>query len=293
MSFRFEKDLKRYTVLEKLGEGAYGRVFKAADKHTTEKVALKVIKLSLSAEGIPSSTIREICFLRTLQHPGIVNLKDVVLSEKRIVLVFDYMKSDLRNYLDVNPIPQEGIIKKFLVQILRAIHYCHSARIVHRDIKPQNILLDTAGNALIADFGLSRNFQVPFKPYTLSVQTLWYRAPELLSGGKKYNTAIDIWSVGCLFAEMLSGSPRFPGMSEKDTLYMIYQLLVDPSLTEFPLGVDLSFFEMENPQWNKIELADVYPNLGKEGFDLLQKLLCIDPERRISALDALRHVIHM
>ena len=172
MSFKLDSDLKRYRVIVKLGEGTYGKVYKAADKSSGALVALKITKFSMSEEGIPAYTIREICLLRSLRHQNIINLRDVVMNEEKVVLIFDFMKCDLREFIVSSFTLTEDLIKKILVQILKALHYCHSARIIHRDLKPHNILLDFANNIKIADFGLARNFQIPFQPYTKSVQTL-------------------------------------------------------------------------------------------------------------------------
>jgi serine/threonine protein kinase len=287
MSFRFDKNSSRYKIKNKLGEGSYGTVYRAIDRITNAAVALKINKISSDEEGIPASTLREICFLRTLKHENIIKLQDVILNTSQIILVFDYMKSDLRTYIASNPIGEETI-KKMLVQLLKAVHYCHSARVMHRDLKPQNILLDFATNLKIADFGLARNYQVPLKPYTQSVQTLWYRAPELLLGCKVYNTSIDMWSIGCIFSEMLTGYPLFQGVSEKDTIFSIFKFLGTPDLALWPELSDFKF-----PTWSKVTMGHVYPQLPTEGLDLLEKLLQINPAARISAAEALNHVIYI
>lgn len=285
MSFRFDKDFNRYEVREKLGEGTYGKVYLGVDKITGLRVALKISKFPMHEEGVPSSTIREICFLRSLKHPNIIVLQDVVMTPKKLGLIFEYMKCDLHQLIEKSANLSEITIKKILFQILKALHFCHSSRVIHRDLKPHNILLDFTNNVKIADFGLARSFQLPFKQYTHSVQTLWYRAPELILGCKLYDTAIDIWSVGCIFSEMVTGFALFGGSSEQDVLLLIFKLLGTPDWPEFKEMI------AKLVVWEKVTLADVYPQLSGYGLDLLEKMLKIDPGLRISAFEALQHVI--
>jgi serine/threonine protein kinase len=291
MSFKFEKDIKKYKIGEKLGQGAYGKVYKAIDKSNNSAVALKVLKFDSKQEGVPSFAIREICFLRTLSHPGIVLLKDVLLMNDKIVLVFEYLKSDLRSHIESSKSYNEDCLKRILMQILKSLHYCHSNRVIHRDLKPQNILLDFSNNAKIADFGLSRCFQMPFKPYTRSVQTLWYRAPELLLGCKLYDTSIDLWSVGCIFAEFVTGEPLFSGSNEKDVIFKIFQLRGTPDEASWPDFQSFSDIPENTPNWPSVPLASVFPDLGAGGVDLLSSLLELNPRRRPSASEAMNHVL--
>lgn len=187
------RDQNRYQRIGKLGEGAYGKVYKAKDTKTNSIVAIKKSVMTTDAEGIPAQTIREICLLRDLLHPGIVYLQDVLILENKLYLIFEYLEQDLRKFLDNCSMPlPESVLKKFMIQLLNALNYCHTHRIIHRDLKPHNLLLDANNDLKIADFGLARAFQVPCRPYTSSVQTLWYRAPEIILGCEIYNTAIDL-----------------------------------------------------------------------------------------------------
>lgn len=290
MSFKFEKDIKKYKLGEKLGQGAYGKVYKAVDRSNNSAVALKVLKFDSNYEGIPSYAIREICFLRTLSHPGIVLLKDVILLESKIILVFEFMKSDLHSYIESTRCYNEDVIKRLLYQTLRALQYCHSNRVIHRDLKPQNLLLDFNSNLKLADFGLSRCFQMPFKPYTRSVQTLWYRAPELLLGCKLYDTSIDLWSVGCIFAELVTGEALFSGANEKDVLLKIFQLRGTPDSSTWPEFNSFASIPENLPSWTAVTLSSVFQDLPAEGVDLLNQLLELNPNKRISAQEALAHV---
>jgi len=192
--------------MEKIGEGTYGVVYKAKDRVTGEIIALKKIRLEAEDEGIPSTAIREISLLKELQHPNIVRLYDVVHTERKLTLVFEFLDQDLKKYLDVCDsglgLP---ILKSFLYQLLTGVAYCHHHRVLHRDLKPPNLLINREGQLKLADFGLARAFGIPVRSYTHEVVTLWYRAPDVLLGSRKYSTPVDIWSVGCIFAEMANG----------------------------------------------------------------------------------------
>jgi len=159
--------MDRYQKLEKIGEGTYGVVYKAKDRVTGEIIALKKIRLEAEDEGIPSTAIREISLLKELQHPNIVRLYDVVHTEKKLTLVFEYLDQDLKKYLDVCDGGLEpGIMKSFLFQLLRGVAYCHHHRVLHRDLKPQNLLINREGELKLADFGLARAFGIPVRSYT-------------------------------------------------------------------------------------------------------------------------------
>ena len=202
-------------------------------------VALKKIRLEAEDEGIPSTAIREISILKELQHPNIVRLHDVIHTEKKLTLVFEYLEQDLKKYLDA--LPQSGggmpprAIKMALYQLLNGIAFCHDRRVLHRDLKPQNLLINTGSGSdsemqlKLADFGLARAFGIPVRSYTHEVVTLWYRAPEILLGGKQYSVPVDIWSVGTIIPEMVTGHPLFPGDSEIDELFKIFRLLGTPN----------------------------------------------------------------
>jgi len=216
--------MERYQKIEKIGEGTYGVVYKAKDRITAEVIALKKIRLEVEDEGIPSTAIREISLLKELQHPNIVRLYDVVHTEKKLTLVFEYLDQDLKKYLDVCEGGLEStILKSFLYQLICGVMYCHHHRVLHRDLKPQNLLINREGELKLADFGLARAFGIPVRSYTHEVVTLWYRAPDVLLGSKRYSTPVDIWSIGCIFAEMCNGAPLFPGTCETNQLDRIFQ----------------------------------------------------------------------
>lgn len=185
--------LERYQKIEKVGEGTYGVVYKARDRNTGEILALKKIRLESEDEGVPSTAIREISLLKTLQHPNVVKLKDVVHTEQKLYLMFEFLDHDLKKYMNTQSAPLAPmVVKNFLYQILSALAYCHTHRILHRDLKPQNILIDREGSVRLADFGLARAFGLPIKTYTHEIVTLWYRAPEILMGARQYSTPVDM-----------------------------------------------------------------------------------------------------
>jgi cyclin-dependent kinase 1 len=164
--------IESFEKLENIGSGTYGDVFRGIFKKTNEQVAIKRIKIELEGEGIPSTALREICILRGLKHPNIVEIKDVVIHENKLYLIFEYLEIDLRKYLSSlshDEILESDLIKSFLYQLLDGIAYCHSMKILHRDLKPQNVLLDQSGRLKLADFGLSRAFSIPTRPYTKEV----------------------------------------------------------------------------------------------------------------------------
>jgi len=207
-----------------------------ADKTTEELVALKKIRLESEDEGIPSTAIREIALLKELQHPNIVKLCDVIHTDWKLTLVFEYLDQDLKKLLDASG--EEGLdtatIKSFLYQLLNGINHCHKNWVLHWDLKPQNLLISKDGVLKLADFGLARAFGIPVKNYTHEVVTLWYRAPDILMGSKKYNTSVDIWSVGCIFAELVNRKPLFCGQTEEDQLDKIFKIRGTPSEEEWP-----------------------------------------------------------
>lgn len=181
-------------------------------------MALKKVKIEHCDEGLPSTAIREMSLLKEVDHPNIVKLKEIIHGENKLYLVFEFFNTDLKQYLDRKGYPmnvEQG--KEVMRQVLKALLHCYQRRIMHRDLKPCNILIsEDGGTVKLADFGLARSFGLPLKTYTHEVVTLWYRAPEVMLGSRLYSVAIDMWSVGCIFYEILIGRPLFKGTSEID-----------------------------------------------------------------------------
>jgi len=286
--------MDRYAKLEKIGEGTYGVVYKAKDVTTNQFVALKKIRLEAEDEGVPSTAIREISLLKELNDDNIVRLLDIVHADQKLYLVFEFLDVDLKRYMengnrDNSPISLD-IVKKFTHQLNSGLVYCHSHRILHRDLKPQNLLIDKHENLKLADFGLARAFGIPMRTYTHEVVTLWYRAPEVLLGSRHYSTAVDMWSVGCIFAEMaMQGAPLFPGDSEIDQIFKIFRILGTPDEANWPGVKSLPDYKDTFPRWSKQELARIVPTLDEVGIDMLKRTLTYDSAKRISAKRALVH----
>ena len=216
-------------------------------------------------------------------------LNEVVQSGAKLFLVFEYLDHDLKKYMDTLTQIDPIAVKSQLYQIIKGIAFCHSHRVIHRDLKPQNLLIDKSGKIKIADFGLARAVNIPVRTYTHEVVTLWYRAPEILMGGKHYSTPVDIWSIGCIFAEMINKQPLFPGDSEIDELYKIFRALSTPTNKSWPGVTNLPFWRPTFPNWKGKPIAELCPTLDERGLDLLEKMLIYDPAKRISAKEALVH----
>lgn len=284
--------MQKYEKLEKIGEGTYGTVFKAKNKESQEIVALKRVRLDDDDEGVPSSALREICLLKELNHRNIVRLHDVLHSDRKLTLVFEHCDQDLKKYFDtLNGEIDPDVVKSFMFQLLRGLSYCHSRNILHRDLKPQNLLINNkTGELKLADFGLARAFGIPVRCYSAEVVTLWYRPPDVLFGAKLYTTSIDMWSAGCIFAELANaGRPLFPGSDVDDQLKRIFKLLGTPTEDSWPGMSQLPEFKQFPLYHPSMTLTQVIPKLSNKGRDLLQRLLLCNPSLRLSADDSMAH----
>lgn len=274
-----------------MGEGTYATVYKGRNRATSALVALKEISLD-SEEGTPSTAIREISLMKELDHENIVTLYDVIHTENKLTLVFEYMDKDLKKYMEVHG--QQSaldlkVVKSFMFQLLKGIMFCHDNRVLHRDLKPQNLLINNKGELKLGDFGLARAFGIPFNTFSNEVVTLWYRAPDVLLGSRAYTTSIDIWSAGCIFAEMCTGKPLFPGTANEDQLIKIFRLMGTPNERTWP---GISQYTNYKNNWQIFvpqDLRLIVPNLDSMGLNLLQSLLQMRPESRITARQALQH----
>lgn len=272
-------------------------MFKGRNGQTGQFVALKEIHLD-SEEGTPSTAIREISLMKELKHENIVSLYDVIHTENKLMLVFEYMDKDLKKYMDSfqNPIPNAPrgsldppTIKSFMWQLLRGIAFCHENRVLHRDLKPQNLLINTQGQLKLGDFGLARAFGIPVNTFSNEVVTLWYRAPDVLLGSRTYNTSIDIWSAGCIMAEMYSGRPLFPGTTNEDQLMKIFRFMGTPSERSWPGISSFPEYKQTWPVFATQDLRNVLPQVDSLGLQLLNQLLQLRPEMRCTAQQALAH----
>ena len=266
----------------------YATVFKGKERTTGNTVALKEIHLD-SEEGTPSTAIREISLMKELKHDNIVALHDVIHTENKLMLVFEYMDKDLKKYMDTYGSPLAGEqIKSFMFQLLRGVAFCHERHVLHRDLKPQNLLINRRGELKLADFGLARAFGIPVHTFSNEVVTLWYRAPDVLLGSRSYDTSIDIWSAGCIMAEMFTGRPLFPGSQNEDQLLRIFRLMGTPSEETWEGVSKLSDWK-EFPKFVPMNLSSVLPQIDPLGMDLLTKMLRLNPQERATAKDLLFH----
>lgn len=293
------RNVFEYERLGKISEGTYGVVYKARDKKTGDIVALKKVKMGKEREGFPVTALREINILGSLQHPSIVEVKEVVMDDfNGVYMVMEYIDHELKGYMERMKQPfSQSEVKCLMLQLLEGLSYLHDNWVIHRDLKTSNLLLNDKGELKICDFGMSRRYGSPIKPYTSLVVTLWYRAPEILLGMKNYNTAVDMWSVGCIMAELLAKKPLFDGNRELEQIDKIFRTLGTPNETIWPgysklPGVKPNFVKQPyNGLRKKFPVATFTgsPVLTELGFDLLNKLLTYDPKKRITAEEALNH----
>ena len=288
--------LKRYELLNKQGKGAYGVVFKAMDKKTHETVALKKNFDAFQNATDSQRTYREIMLLQELNgHENIIRLLNVIKAEndKDIYLVFEYMETDLHTVIRANIL--EPIHKQFIMyQLLKALKFIHSAGIIHRDLKPSNILINSDSYIKVCDFGLARCItsntgkDVVMTDY---VATRWYRAPEILLGSTKYGTQADMWSVGCIFGELLGGKPMFPGTSTLSQINKVLEVTGKPSKEDIQsIQSELAQTMLETIVVSKTKsLKSLYPKATPVELDLLSKLLQFNPKKRINVIQALEH----
>jgi mitogen-activated protein kinase 15 len=290
--------LRKYEIVQKLGRGAYGIVWKAIDKKTREVVALKKCFDAFQNATDAQRTFREIMFLQELNgHENIVRLLNVLKADndQDIYLVCDFMESDLHAVIRAQIL--EEIHKQYIIyQLLKSLKYMHSGAMLHRDIKPSNILLNSDCQVKVCDFGLARsivqmhdNAQNPV--LTDYVATRWYRAPEILLGSTSYTKGVDLWSVGCILGELISGKPIFPGTSTMNQLDRIMEVTGRPSPEDVesiksPFAATmLESLPMSRPR----PLNEMFPGASVEALDLMRLCMMFNPTKRISAKDAMRH----
>ncbi|GHJ89195.1 hypothetical protein NliqN6_5597 [Naganishia liquefaciens] len=288
------RSVYEYTRLNRIEEGTYGIVSRARCNATGGIYALKKLKLEEEKAGFPITSLREVMALMTTgAHENVVGVREIVVGDSldQIYIVMPFIEHDLKTLLDNMPNPfLQSEVKTLLSQLLSAVAHCHSNWILHRDLKTSNLLMNNRGQIKVADFGLARKFGDPLGEMTQLVVTLWYRSPELLLGAKDYSTAVDMWSVGCIFAELMQKQPLFPGRGEIDQIGLIFKLLGRPNEQVWPGYSKLPLTKSINaigPPYSSLRKKFSY--LTEAGQDLLASLLAYDPESRISAETAGRH----
>ncbi|KDO51718.1 hypothetical protein CISIN_1g006004mg [Citrus sinensis] len=280
-----------FEKIDKIGQGTYSSVYKARDLETGKIVALKKVRFANMDPESVRFMAREIHILRKLDHPNVMKLEGLVTSRSgSLYLVFEYMEHDLAGLATTPGIKfTEPQIKCYMQQLLRGLEHCHSRGILHRDIKGSNLLINNAGVLKIGDFGLATTYDPSQNlPLTSRVVTLWYRAPELLLGATKYGAAIDMWSAGCILAELFAGKPIMPGRTEVEQMHKIFKLCGSPSEDYWRKSKSAHATSFKPQQPYKRKVLETFRNFPQSALALVDKLLTIEPENRGSAASALR-----
>mmetsp|Transcript_5019 Transcript_5019/g.9238 ORF Transcript_5019/g.9238 Transcript_5019/m.9238 type:complete len:521 (+) Transcript_5019:141-1703(+) len=285
--------MKRYEIVRAVGEGMFGSVLKAVMRTTGEVVAIKKMKRKyFSWKEVVK--LREVQSLKKLSHPNIVKLKEVIRERDELFFVFECMDKNVYELtkemkLRGRMLP-EATIRSYMHQIILGLAHMHKVGFFHRDMKPENLLVDKARKTVkLADFGLAREIRSR-PPYTHYVSTRWYRAPEVLLRSDEYNSPVDLWATGAIMAELYTFRPLFPGSSEPDQLYKICSVLGSPNKSTWPRGLRLaSAMKFKFPFFTPTPLSQLVPNASPEALQLMQDLLHYDPSKRPTAARALEY----
>ncbi|KAI9338375.1 kinase-like domain-containing protein [Zopfochytrium polystomum] len=285
-----------YEKIGPIGEGTYGMVMKCRHKDTGLIVAIKKFKESEDDLQIRKTALREVRMLKQLKHDNIVNLLEVFRRKGKLYLVFEHVDHTILEDLDKHPHGlsddrQNGVVRKCMWQLLKAMDYLHSHHVIHRDIKPENILVSVNGIVKLCDFGFARTLAGPGAKYTDYVATRWYRAPELLVGDTEYGKAVDVWATGCIFAEILTGQPLFPGDTDIDQLYRIMKCFgqLTKRHTEIFLKNPL-FVGVRIPEIGKLTpLEHRLPRIAPDAMHWLHQTLIYDPDQRATTKQLMAH----
>ncbi|XP_057951958.1 cyclin-dependent kinase D-3 [Malania oleifera] len=284
-----KKVADRYLKREVLGEGTYGVVYKAIDTKTGQTVAIKKIRLGKQKEGVNFTALREIKLLKELKDPNIIELIDAFPHKGNLHLVFEFMETDLEAVIrDRNIFLSPADTKSYLQMTLKGLAFCHRKWVLHRDMKPNNLLIGDKGQLKLADFGLARIFGSPDRKFTHQVFARWYRAPELLFGAKQYGPGVDVWAAACIFAELLLRRPFLQGSSDIDQLGKIFAAFGTPKPSQWSDMVYLPDY-VEYQYVPAPPLRTLFPMASDDALDLVSKMFMYDPKARISAQQALEH----
>ena len=286
----------RYAPIKPIGKGAYGVVCSARNVRTDEKVAIKKITNAFENAVDAKRTLREIKLLRHLKHENVIRIVDVVappaLEEfTDVYVMYELMDTDLHQIIRSKQALSDDHCQYFVYQLLRGLKYIHSANVLHRDLKPSNLLLNANCDLKICDFGLARTNKEDENFMTEYVVTRWYRAPELLLSCAEYGEAIDVWSVGCIFAELLGRKPLFPGKDYVHQLNLIARVIGSPTEEElhFVTSDKARRYIRSLPPSDRVDFRAVYPDADPNAVDLVDRMLAFDPSKRITVTEALAH----
>ncbi|XP_057420998.1 mitogen-activated protein kinase homolog MMK1 [Lotus japonicus] len=290
----FEVTAKYKPPIMPIGKGAYGIVCSALNSETNEHVAIKKIANAFDNKIDAKRTLREIKLLRHMDHENVVAIRDIVPPPQRevfndVYIAYELMDTDLHQIIRSNQGLSEEHCQYFLYQILRGLKYIHSANVLHRDLKPSNLLLNANCDLKICDFGLARvTSETDFM--TEYVVTRWYRAPELLLNSSDYTAAIDVWSVGCIFMELMDRKPLFPGRDHVHQLRLLMELIGTPSEDDLGfLNENAKRYIRQLPPYRRQSFQEKFPQVHPEAIDLVEKMLTFDPRKRITVEEALAH----
>ncbi|WFD41982.1 mitogen-activated protein kinase [Malassezia psittaci] len=278
----------RYENLQPVGMGAFGLVCSAQDKLTDTSVAVKKVMKPFSTAVLAKRTYRELKLLKSIRHENIISLSDIFISPlEDLYFVTELLGTDLHRLLTSRPLEKQ-FVQYFLYQIMRGLKYVHSAGVVHRDLKPSNILINENCDLKICDFGLAR---VQDPQMTGYVSTRYYRAPEIMLTWQKYDVAVDVWSAGCIFSEMLEGKPLFPGKDHVNQFSIITELLGTPpdEVIQTICSENTLRFVQSLPKRERVDFRERFPDTDPEALDLLDKMLVFDLNKRITAAQSLSH----
>ena len=285
------KQVLNYTK-EKVGEGTYAVVYLGKQITTKRQIAIKEIKTGLFKDGLDMSALREVKYLQELKHPNVIELVDVFSATNNLNLVLEFLPCDLEVLIkDKSIVFKSADIKSWLLMTLRGIHHCHRNFILHRDLKPNNLLLAPDGQLKIADFGLARALVNPNEDLSSNVVTRWYRAPELLFGARHYTGAVDIWSIGIIFAELMLRIPYLPGKDDVDQLDVTFRAYGTPTEQIWPNVSSLPMYNALHvyPPPSRQELRNRFSAATEKALDLLISMTQLDPSRRCDSTLALLH----
>ncbi|XP_046577547.1 LOW QUALITY PROTEIN: cyclin-dependent kinase-like 4 [Haliotis rubra] len=287
-----KSEMDKYERIMKIGEGSYGVVFKCRHRETGQLVAIKKFVESEDDPQIRKIALREVRMLKQLKHENLVSLLEVFRRKKKLHLVFEYVDDTLLGELERNPRGvKEKETKKLVYQVIQAVKFCHQHNAIHRDVKPENILITRHGVVKLCDFGFARTVTGPGDEYTDYVATRWYRAPELLVGDTQYGPPVDVWAIGCVLAELMTGEALWPGRSDVDQLFLIRKSLGDLLPRHLEIFNSNSFFKgMTIPEPTHMEpLESKFKDQNPIAVHFLMCCLVMDPDKRHTCQQLLEH----